>query len=102
MWVKGPIRLKGYHIIEWCFIFGYFLCNVMNLLPQQTLPPKKLLIAKKLSSCDVILCFTQLKEVHPMLVPYLIPVLHMAITGSDYLNLAAAVERYLATDRNFR
>jgi hypothetical protein len=42
------------------------------------------------------------KEIHPLLLPYLIPVLHMAITGSDYLNLAAAVERYLATDRHFR
>jgi uncharacterized membrane protein len=43
-----------------------------------------------------------LKEIHPILVPFLIPMLHMAITGSDYLNLAAAVERYLATDRHFR
>ena len=43
-----------------------------------------------------------MKEVHPLLLPYLIPVLHMAITGSDYLNLAAAMERYLATDRHFR
>ena len=25
----------------------------------------------------------------------------MAITGSDYLNLAAAVERYIALDRHF-
>lgn len=30
------------------------------------------------------------------------PVLHMAITGSDYLNLAAAAERYLALDRDYK
>lgn len=26
----------------------------------------------------------------------------MAITGSDYLNLAAAVERYIALDQHFK
>ena len=31
--------------------------------------------------------------VYPKAVVYAYPVLHMAITGSDYLNLAAAVER---------
>eukprot|EP00093_Oithona_nana_P000441 00441.XXX_1807_87_1 [CDS] Oithona nana genome sequencing. len=43
-----------------------------------------------------------LTEIHPLLVPYLFPIWHMTITGSDYLNLATGVERYLATDRNFR
>ncbi|TRY75819.1 hypothetical protein TCAL_00634 [Tigriopus californicus] len=43
-----------------------------------------------------------LNEVHPLLMPFLMPFLHMAITGSDYLNLAAAVERFIALDRNFR
>lgn len=45
---------------------------------------------------------TYLNEVHPFLMPFLMPLLHMAITGSDYLNLAAAVERFIALDRNFR
>lgn len=40
--------------------------------------------------------------VHPQLVPWLLPIWHMAVTGSDYLNLAAACERYLATDRYFK
>ncbi len=38
-----------------------------------------------------------LMEIHPVLIPYLNPILHMAITGSDYLNLAAACERYLVS-----
>ena len=42
-----------------------------------------------------------LHKVHPYITPYLFPVLHMFITGSDYLNLAAAVERYVALDRFF-
>jgi hypothetical protein len=42
-----------------------------------------------------------LHDTHPLLLPYLVPILHMFITGSDYLNLAAAVERYLALDRYF-
>merc|ERR1712037_35975 len=43
-----------------------------------------------------------LTNIHPTLVPFLLPVWHMTITGSDYLNLAAVVERLLATDGNFR
>ncbi len=43
-----------------------------------------------------------INDVHPRLVPFLLPIWHMTVTGSDYLNLAAAVERYLATDRGFR
>ena len=43
-----------------------------------------------------------LNQIHPHLLPYLAPILHMAITGSDYLNLAAAVERYIALDRHFK
>lgn len=39
---------------------------------------------------------------HPQMVPWLLPIWHMAVTGSDYLNLAAACERYLATDRHFK
>ncbi len=31
--------------------------------------------------------------VHPRIVPFAYAALHAAITGSDYLNLAAAVER---------
>ena len=34
-------------------------------------------------------------KIHPTLVPFLLPVWHMTITGSDYLNLAAVVERLL-------
>ena len=30
-----------------------------------------------------------LQDVHPFLVPFLMPVFHMFITGSDYLNLAS-------------
>ncbi len=40
-------------------------------------------------------------RVHPLVVPYLGPALHMFITGSDCLNLAAAMERYIALDRHF-
>ena len=36
-----------------------------------------------------------LTKIHPTLVPFLLPVWHMTITGSDYLNLAAVVERLL-------
>ena len=36
------------------------------------------------------------------MVPYLFPLLHMSITGCDYLNLAAAAERLLAVDGDFR
>ena len=36
-----------------------------------------------------------MNKVHPTLVPFLLPVWHMTITGSDYLNLAAVVERLL-------
>ena len=43
-----------------------------------------------------------LTEVHPMMLPYLLPLLHMAITGCDYLNLAAVAERYLAIDRYYQ
>ena len=32
-----------------------------------------------------------LQDVHPFLVPFLMPVFHMFITGSDYLNLASAL-----------
>ncbi len=42
------------------------------------------------------------RQIHPRLFPYLYAALHMAITGSDYLNLAAAVERYIALDGPFR
>ena len=38
-----------------------------------------------------------LTEIHPLLVPYLFPIWHMTITGSDYLNLATVVERYLVS-----
>ncbi len=41
-------------------------------------------------------------QVHARLLPYAFAALHMAITGSDYLNLAAAVERYIALDGPFR
>ena len=43
-----------------------------------------------------------LYQIHPMMVPYLIPLLHMAITGCDYLNLAIVAERYLAIDRYYQ
>ena len=36
-------------------------------------------------------------NLHPTLVPFLLPIWHMTITGSDYLNLAAAVERLLVS-----
>lgn len=36
-------------------------------------------------------------EIHPLVVPFLMPIWHMAITGSDYLNLAAACERCLVS-----
>jgi hypothetical protein len=43
-----------------------------------------------------------LDQTHPMMVPYLIPLLHMAITGCDYLNVAIVAERYLAIDRYYQ
>ena len=43
-----------------------------------------------------------LSQAHPMMVPYLIPLLHMAITGCDYLNVLVVAERYLAIDRYFQ
>ena len=43
-----------------------------------------------------------LNQTHPMMIPYLIPLLHMAITGCDYLNVAVVAERYLAIDRYYQ
>ena len=45
---------------------------------------------------------TYLDQTHPLMVPYLIPLLHMAITGCDYLNVAVVGERYLAIDRYYQ
>ena len=45
---------------------------------------------------------TYLIQTHPMMIPYLIPLLHMAITGCDYLNVAIVAERYLAIDRYYQ
>ena len=33
-----------------------------------------------------------LQDLHPFLVPFLMPVFHMFITGSDYLNLASTLD----------
>ena len=43
-----------------------------------------------------------LNQTHPMAIPYLIPLLHMAITGCDYLNVAIVGERYLAIDQYYQ
>ena len=43
-----------------------------------------------------------LNQTHPMMIPYLIPLLHMAITGCDYLNVAIVGERYLAIDQYYQ
>ena len=43
-----------------------------------------------------------LNQTHPSMIPYLIPLLHMAITGCDYLNVAMVGERYLAIDRYYQ
>ena len=43
-----------------------------------------------------------LHQIYPFMVPYLIPLLHMAITGCDYLNVAIVAERYLAIDRYYQ
>ena len=42
-----------------------------------------------------------LQDVHPFLVPFLMPVFHMFITGSDYLNLASVSSNQAIKSESF-
>ncbi len=81
-------------LLQW--LAAYDMCVAVLSMWMYSLPTLAMVMS------DWVALKEYLTWIHPHVSAYVYSLLQMAITGSDYLNLAAAVERYTALEGEFR